>query len=116
MATVQSMPPMGTMSFDTPSFKPIIENTLPNEKSKSQDFDPTSHLAFTPPEQVIMMTELGYPSDMGISPVAVSQPFKLFSSEAVQQMRSEIFQSQVIQHCGYQSTIAANQVRGYAPK
>jgi len=48
--------------------------------------------------------------------VAVSQPFKLFSDEAVQQMRSEILQPQVMENCGYQSNIAASQVRGYAPK
>lgn len=114
MATVQTMPTMGTMNFATPSFKPIIENT--KEESQPQDFDPAEHLTFTPPEQVILMTDLGYPADMGVSPVAVSQPFKLFSNEAVQQMRSEILDPEVIKHCGYQSNIAASQVRGYAPK
>ncbi|QDS67647.1 hypothetical protein FKW77_004659 [Venturia effusa] len=114
MTTVQTMPTMGAMNFATPSFKPIIENT--KEDSKPQDFDPSKHLTFTPPEQVIMMTDLGYSADMGVSPVAVSQPFKLFSNEAIQQMRSEILLPDVMKHCGYQSNIAASQVRGYAPK
>lgn len=114
MATIQTMPTMSAMNFATPSFKPIIENT--KGESKSQDFYPAEHLAFTPPEQVIMMTDLGYPEDMGVSPVAVSQPFKLFSNEAIQQMRAEILHPDVMKHCGYQSNIAASQVRGYAPK
>ncbi|TID27458.1 Aminopeptidase 2 [Venturia nashicola] len=105
---------MSAMKFSKPGFKPIIDNT--REESKPQDFNPTEHLTFTPPEQVIMMTDLGYPADMGVSPVAVSQPFKLFSDEAVQQMRSEILHPEVMKHCGYQSNIAASQLRGYAPK
>lgn len=116
MATVQTMPATAAMNFGTPNFKPIIENAPSKHESKGQDFDPAEHLTFTPPEQVIMMTDLGYPADIGVSPVAVSQPFKLFSNEAVHQMRSEILHPQVMKNCGYQSNIAASQVRGYAPK
>jgi hypothetical protein len=116
MATIQKMATIAAMNFGTPNFKPIIENAPSKQETQVKDFDPAEHLTFTPPEQVIMMTDLGYPADMGVSPVAVSQPFKLFSTEAVHQMRSEILHPQVMKNCGYQSNIAASQVRGYAPK
>jgi hypothetical protein len=103
-------------TFSMPNFKPIIEDAPSMQETKRQNFDPVKHLTFTPPEQVIMMSELGYPADMGVSPVAVSQPFKLFSNDAVQQMRAEILNPELMEHYGYQSNIAASQLRGYSPK
>jgi hypothetical protein len=113
MTAIQTMP---MMHSGTPNFKPIIETSRSEQEFKAREFDPAKHLTYTPPEQVIMMTDLGYPADRGVSPVAVSQPFKLFSNEAVQQMRSEVLNPEVMNNCSYQSNIAASQVRGYAPK
>jgi len=96
-------------------FKPIIE-AHPTLETMKEDFDPKKHIVFTPPEQIFTMKDLGFPEDTGISPVAVSQPFQLFSKEAVQQMRAEIFHPKVMEECGFQSNIAASQMRGYAPK
>jgi hypothetical protein len=63
------------------------------------------------------MKDLGFAEDVGVSPVAVSQPFQLFSKEAVQQMRNEIlFNPKVIEECSHRSNIAASQVRGYVTK
>ncbi|KAI9821585.1 MAG: hypothetical protein M1832_003259 [Thelocarpon impressellum] len=62
------------------------------------------------------MEELGFPKGTGISPVAVSEPFKLFSDEAVAVMRNEILSDQVWDNCRYTSSLAACQLRGFAPK
>jgi hypothetical protein len=88
------------------------------QEHKVEEFNPTTHLNFTPPERITMMTELGFSKDLGISPVAVSEPFQLFSHEAVQQLRREVLADdpELMANCGYASNIAASQLRGYAPK
>lgn len=98
------------------SFAPIIEGAALKRKLSDVDFDPKKHLAFQAPSEIIMMKDIGYAEDTGISPVAVSQPFQLFSQEAIQQMREEILKPEVLESCKYQSNIAACQLRGYAAK
>ena len=95
-------------------YKPIIEQATSDRSSV--EFDPDKHIAYKPPPQIVTMEEIGYPKDKGVSPVAVSQPFRLFSEEAVQQMRSEILNPEVMDKCSYRSNIAACQLRGYATK
>ncbi|KAF2474733.1 uncharacterized protein BDR25DRAFT_384101 [Lindgomyces ingoldianus] len=100
-----------------PNFRPIIEHaTIQKPAQKVVKFDPKKHLAYTPPSQIVMMKDIGYPEDVGVSPVAVSQPFQLFSHEAIEHMRMEIFKPEVTEHCSYSSNIAACQLRGYASK
>ncbi|KAI2897378.1 hypothetical protein CBS76997_3510 [Aspergillus niger] len=77
-------------------------------------FDPSKHLAFVPPSQVHTMNELGYPNNRGVSPVGVSEPFSLFSVEAVEHMRKEVLTSEVYAKHKYSSEIAECQLRGYA--
>ena len=48
----------------------------------------------------------------GISPVAASEPFPLFSEEAIGQIRAEIFSEPVMRDCQYASSFAKNMVRG----
>jgi hypothetical protein len=100
-----------------PRFNPIIERvtSLPHNKD-AVPFEPKKHLAFTPPSRVIQMKDIGYADDLGVSPVAVSEPFQLFSPEAIQHMRREIMSPEVMENCKYSSNIAACQLRGYAPK
>lgn len=62
------------------------------------------------------MKDIGFQEDLGVSPVAVSEPFPLFSSEAIQQMRAEFMKPEVFEDHKYSSNIAACQLRGYAPK
>lgn len=88
----------------------------PRHISDAVSFEPKKHLAFTPPSRVIMMKDIGLPEDLGVSPVAVSEPFQLFSSDAIQQMRTEIMKPEVVENNKYSSNIAACQLRGYAPK
>lgn len=101
-----------------PNFTPIIEHATAFQKpvQKALKFDSKKHLAYTPPSEILMMKDIGYMEDTGISPVAVSQPFQLFSPDAIQEMRREIFKKEVIENCSYRSNIAACQLRGYAAK
>jgi len=98
-----------------PSVKPIIEHISVQKQTPSAvEFDPKVHLAYTPPPQIVMMKDIGYSEDTGVSPVAVSQPFQLFSSKAIEEMRKEIFHPKVMEKCSFSSNIAACQLRGYA--
>lgn len=107
---VQSQP-----SMPKSAFRPIIEGAS-SKRKLVDDFDPKKHIAFKPPPEIIMMKDLGYAENTGVSPVAVSQPFHLFSQQAIMQMREEIMNPKVMEECKYQSNIAACQIRGYAPK
>lgn len=79
-------------------------------------FHPSKHITYNEPTSVLTMEDIGYSAFAGISPVAVSEPFELFSEEAIDTMRSEILDPEVIKNYSYSSDIAAQQVRGYAPK
>lgn len=76
-----------------------------------EPFDPEKHVSFQPPSRIYTMKEIGLEGH-GISPNAVSEPFALFSQEAVQQMRAEIFSEKVLDNCRYASTFNKNMVRG----
>lgn len=79
-------------------------------------FNPKQHLAARNPPKVLLMEELGYEEHTGISPVAVSEPFQLFTPEAIQIMRSEIQNPNIHAEHRFSSNIAASQLRGYAKK
>jgi len=78
-------------------------------------FDPAKHVKFEQPGKVWTMAEIGL-ADKGVSPIAVSEPFPLFTQEAVQQMRAEILSKPVWDNCQYSSNIAQCQLRGFAPE
>ncbi|KAL5342595.1 hypothetical protein BJX70DRAFT_410066 [Aspergillus crustosus] len=77
-------------------------------------FEPLKHLKYAPPSKVYSMEELGYSENRGISPIGVSEPFPLFSAEAVQQMRKEVLSDEVFAKWKYSSELAQCQLRGYA--
>ncbi|CAL3964284.1 hypothetical protein PZA11_001679 [Diplocarpon coronariae] len=79
-------------------------------------FNPAQHLAFEEPKHIHTMEELGFSASKGVSPVAVSDPFPLFSQEAISVMRSEVLDPEVQEKYSYASDIAPRQIRGYAPK
>lgn len=86
----------------------LIDNAKAAEK---EVFDAEKHLNFQPPKSVTTMKEIGL-SGHGISPVAVSEPFPLFSPEAISQIRAEIFSEPVLRDCQYSSSFAKNMIRG----
>ncbi|KAF9876556.1 hypothetical protein CkaCkLH20_05964 [Colletotrichum karsti] len=77
------------------------------------DFDASKHVCFEPPKRTYTMEEWGY-GDQGVSPIASSDPFPLFTPEAVQQVRRELFSEQVLDKCQFSSTFTKNQLRGYS--
>ena len=98
-------------------FAPIIKGTATKRKLETtKTFDPTRHLAFEQPESVIMMEDIGFSKDTGVSPVAVSQPFRLFTPECIQKFRDEVLSEDVMSKCTVKSNLAACQIRGYAAK
>ncbi|KAB8221923.1 hypothetical protein BDV33DRAFT_190023 [Aspergillus novoparasiticus] len=77
-------------------------------------FDPKIHVNYEPPKRVYTMKEIGLEGH-GISPNAASEPYSLFTEEAIMQMRAEIFSDEALKGCQYTSTFIRNMVRGMGP-
>jgi hypothetical protein len=92
----------------------VTPSTLQQPTPNVVKFDPKKHLSHIFPGQLITMKDLGFPEDTGVSSLAVSHPFQLFTQEAIDVMRAEIFQDHVRANCTFSSNIAACQIRGYA--
>ncbi len=124
--------------FPTPTYDPAFNhgnttslNARKRKRSKSRlpshildmgadsppklDFEPSKHLAYVPPSRIWKMEEIGK-AGQGISPNAVSEPFQLFTEEAVKQMRAEVLSKDVMEKCQYSSNLAHCQLRGFAPE
>ena len=82
---------------------------------ESVPFDPKKHLNYVPPKKFTTMRDIGY-EGRGISPIAVSEPFSLFTQEAIKQMRADIFSEEVLENCQVSSSFASHMIRAYAPK
>ena len=97
------------------SFIPVIQGS-PIEMLGTDNFNPKKHIDFTPPSKVYTMRELHFPENVGVSPIAVSSPFPLFTSQAIHRMRAEILSEAVWDNCQYSSNLAQCQLRGFAPE
>lgn len=97
----------------TPLPSYLIEEALKTERIR---FDATKHLNFQYPKHVYTMDELGF-SGVGISSTAVSEPFPLFTEEAIEQMRAEVFSQVVLDECRISSPSfslnSASMIRGH---
>ena len=111
-AEVMAAPPLKVAKE---GFQPLI-NTDAVRNDGRLLFDPAKHLKFTPPSKIISMEDIGLPAGTGVSPVAVSEPFPLFSEEAIRQMRAEVLSDSVWKNCQYSSNLAQCQLRGFAPE
>ncbi|OKO92676.1 hypothetical protein PENSUB_12661 [Penicillium subrubescens] len=76
-----------------------------------EEFNPNKRLCFQPPETVYTMKEIGLEGH-GISSIAASKPFPLFTAEAIKQIRAEVFSEPVLQDCQYTSSFTKNMIRG----
>ena len=85
----------------------------PTTPAERVAFDAAKHLAFVEPIKVWTMEEIGY-ANRGVSPNAVSEPFQLFTHDAVAHMRAEVLSKEVMDNCRYSSNIAQCQLRGFA--
>ncbi|KAF4781698.1 hypothetical protein HER10_EVM0002191 [Colletotrichum scovillei] len=114
---------MADIAFATPSplaklsFTPIIKDDLkPATPAKPETFNPDKHLAFVNDPKKLSLKDVSLPEDIGISQVACSEPFPLFTEEAIQHMRREIFTTEVWENCLHSTRFAPCQLRGHCPK
>lgn len=111
-STTDSLIPAGIMPCN---WKPVIVPTSA-DKIATGDFDPKEHLQYEPPSKVHTMKDLSLPENTGISPIAVSEPFHLFTTGAIHRMRAEVLSKDVWDKCQYSSNLAQCQLRGFAAK
>lgn len=90
-------------------------NQMAHVQGKTE-FSAPKHLIFETAD-VVTMEQIGYSESYGISPVAYSKPFQLFSKDAVEEMRQEVFavRDNHEEHI-FSSNSASIQLRGYASK
>ncbi|KAK5655763.1 hypothetical protein OQA88_5300 [Cercophora sp. LCS_1] len=113
MATADCLLPMEpSMTTYNDESPPIAMPTAP----PLEPFDASKDLCFSPPSKTYTMTDISLPADIGVSPLAVSEPFPLFTPAAVKRMRDEVLSPAVFNNCQYSSNIAMCQLRGYADK
>ncbi|KAL4950246.1 hypothetical protein BDW69DRAFT_202299 [Aspergillus filifer] len=112
MATAETLTSMPIP--DTMAHADFEAKTMGSAIPKKVSFEPSKHLEFTPPSIVHSMKELGFADDRGVSPIGVTEPFPLFSAEAIQQMRKEVLSDEVFAKWSYSSELAQCQLRGYA--
>ena len=98
-----------------PICEPLIDAPS-GETMDTIDFDPAKHIDFKPPAKVHTMADLSFPDGTGVSPCAASEPFPLFTPEAIHRMRAEIMSKEVWDNCQYSSNLAKCQLRGFASK
>ena len=89
----------------------IEDSRVPTKET----FDPKKHLNFQLPEKIHTMRDVGMEGH-GLSPIAASEPFPLFTEEAVKQMRVEVFSEPVLRDCQYTSDFSKNMIRGMGRK
>ncbi|KAL4931493.1 uncharacterized protein BDV17DRAFT_301761 [Aspergillus undulatus] len=82
--------------------------------AQKEVFNPAKHLNYQPPKTIYTMEQIGLKGH-GISPHAATEPFPLFTMEAIAQMRAEIFDEKVLAECQYSSTFNKHMVRGMGP-
>lgn len=86
---------------------------MAGEAPPKMAFDTEKHLNFKEPSKIWTMDEIGM-NDRGVSPVAVSEPFSLFTPEAIHQMRAEVLSKGVINNCLYSCELNDTMLRGFA--
>lgn len=74
-------------------------------------FDAERHINFQAPSKVYTMKEIGLEGH-GVSAITASEPFPLFTEDAIKQMRAEIFCGPVLEDCQFSSTFDKNMIRG----
>ncbi|KNG89604.1 hypothetical protein ANOM_003196 [Aspergillus nomiae NRRL 13137] len=78
-------------------------------------FDPTKHLNYANPEKVYSMKDIGL-EGRGISATALTTPFSLFTEEAINQMRAELFDPEILENYHVCSDFASNMLKGFGPQ
>ncbi|KAL8283877.1 hypothetical protein RQP46_005309 [Phenoliferia psychrophenolica] len=80
--------------------------------SAAAKFDPLKHLCYEEPKSRTTMKELGL-EDEGISPIAVTAPFPLFTLAGVTELRRDILSDEVMERFTVSSLLSAFQGREF---
>lgn len=91
--------------------EPLIISPLTPEPER---FDPARHLRFEPPKSIVTLKELLLSEKDAISPVAITEPFPLFTLEGVKQMRADLFRPEVVKAHGARHKTGCYKMRGYS--
>lgn len=78
-------------------------------------FNAIRHLSFTQPKRISTFADIDQPST-GISEHAFSDPFPLFTQEAIEQMRAEVFSDDVLSNHYCPTSETSGQIRGHCPR
>jgi hypothetical protein len=111
-----------TTALPYPFFNyPKQESSAPTRPSTDSNdnavhFDPAKHLRFQPPERVYSLEELKYPLKQAVGTVAATDPFPLFTTEAVTEMRRQLLAPRTIKNCMTYTRHGSVQIRGAAPQ
>ncbi|KAL2430493.1 hypothetical protein ABEF95_009051 [Exophiala dermatitidis] len=79
-------------------------------------FDPKKHLRFQLPEKTYTLEDLKYNVKQSVGKVAATDPFPLFTPEAVVEMRRELLAERTIKNCMTYTRPGSVQVRGACPQ
>lgn len=77
-------------------------------------FDPSRHMAYTPPSEVITLRELLLSEANACSPVGITKPFPLFSFDGVVEMRRDIFREEVVRRHAQKIKPGVYKMRGFS--
>ncbi|KIW50103.1 hypothetical protein PV05_11723 [Exophiala xenobiotica] len=89
-------------------FEPVVV-TPPTPR-----FDPSKHLCFERPKSLVTLKELLLSEEDAISPIAITEPFPLFTLEGVNQMRADLFRKEVVEKHGNRTLPHCYKMRGYS--
>ena len=93
--------------------KPLPQSLIEGAQIPARTpFDAAKLVNFQCPDRIITMKDIGL-EGAGITSTAISEPFTLFTEEAIRQMRAEIFSRQVLEKYQVGSDRATNMIRGY---
>lgn len=84
-------------------------------KGTMPKFDPALHLNFVPPAKRYSFTELGLDAKIPPVDMCITEPFSLFTEEAVRLIRRELFQPEVFDNYMHSWARAPCVIRGVAP-
>ncbi|KAI1625869.1 hypothetical protein EDD37DRAFT_692877 [Exophiala viscosa] len=114
---------MNSKTFTSDQYDyPVQEDEAPRISLKGTDaaprvhFDPKIHLRFQKPEKTYTLDDLKYNTKQAVGHVAATDPFPLFTREAIVEMRRELLSERTIKNCMTYTRPGSVQIRGAAPQ
>ncbi|KIV82674.1 hypothetical protein PV11_04768 [Exophiala sideris] len=77
-------------------------------------FQPDQDFCFEPPKAFATLKELLLSEEDASSPLAITDPFPLFTPEAVEKMRADVFRREVVDKYGQRTMPRCFKLRGYS--